>query len=306
MAAARLHSSAAVFFWKMVGITEAGVRSNVWAFLVATLSSVAIAQTTPEGAAQGAADPADATVGAPATPAAQAPEAAAAAEAAPTADAATDEALPPPPGATTTDDTLAAAPSVDASPELAGPDQGLAPQAVTARGPTQGRPLVVRRGFFVDTNLGTFFTVGGNDLYSNAQSYVQLGVGYDLFEFLEVGAHVAFGSNAFNCFAGRLGQDGSCRRSDAFTVTFFDASVAYLFKISDRLYLTPKVVGGWTLLDPEPIEGRTRGINIGAGVGVEYATAMDHFSVGAELLGRYVLGANIPTFAIFPRVKYTF
>ncbi|MDQ3266013.1 MAG: adventurous gliding motility protein CglE [Myxococcota bacterium] len=163
---------------------------------------------------------------------------------------------------------------------------------------------MVRRGFFTDTNLGTFFTLGGNDQYSNAQSYVQLGLGYDLFDFLAVGAHVAFGSNAFNCFAGRVG--GACARSDAFTVTFFDASLTYLHRLGNRFYLTPKVVAGYTLLDPEPVSGQSQGFNLGAGIGVEYATAMDHFSVGADVLGRYVLGANIPTVAIFPRVKYTF
>lgn len=256
---------------------EAGVRRNVWAIAALVLSSGAFAQEASPDAAEVAAQPA--------------PEAPAA-----------DSTPPEPMG----DDALAVAPPVDASPQLAPEGEGLAPQAVVARGPTQGKPLQVRRGFFTDTNLGTFFTVGGNDIYSNAQSYVQLGIGYDLFETIEVGAHVAFGSNAFNCFAGRLGADGSCRRSDAFTVTFFDASVAYLLKMGDRLYLTPKIVAGWTLLDPEPIDGHTRGVNIGGGLGVEYATAMDHFSVGAEVLTRYVLGANIPTFAIFPRVKYTF
>lgn len=259
-------SGAAVLFWKMVGITEAGVSRNVWAIAALIFSTNAWAQQ-PEDA-----EPPVATSG---------------------AEAEEDEAL-------------AVAPPVDASPQLAPESEGLAPQAVVARGPTQGKPLRVRRGFFTDTNLGTFFTLGGNDAYSNAQSYVQLGIGYDLFDTFELGAHVGFGSNAFNCFAGRSGSSGACARSDAFTVTFFDASLGYLFRLTDRLYLTPKVVAGWTLLDPEPIEGHKQGVNVGGGIGVEYATAMDHFSIGADLIGRYVLGANIPTFAIFPRVKYTF
>lgn len=221
---------------------------------------------------------------------------------APADDAAATDTKPtdaPPP------DAVAAAPQSQ-NDLTEGDDTGLPQQAVTARGPTQGRPLVVRRGLFTDTNLGTFFTLGGNDSYSNAQSYVQLGLGYDLFQMFELGAHVGFGSNAFNCFAGRIGQAGPCNQSDAFTVTFFDASVAYLYPLSDRLYLTPKVVGGWTLLDPAPIAGRTKGVNVGAGVGIEYATSMDHFTIGADVLGRYILGANIPTVAIYPRVKYTF
>jgi hypothetical protein len=48
------------------------------------------------------------------------------------------------------------------------------------------------------------------------------------------------------------------------------------------------------------------GANVGGGIGLEYATAMEHFSIGADLVFRYVLNARIPTLALFPRVKYTF
>jgi len=41
-------------------------------------------------------------------------------------------------------------------------------------------------------------------------------------------------------------------------------------------------------------------------VGVEYATSMDHFSVGADVMSRFILGPNILSFAIYPRIKYTF
>ena len=33
---------------------------------------------------------------------------------------------------------------------------------------------------------------------------------------------------------------------------------------------------------------------------------MDHFTIGADVLTRVILGPNILSFAIFPRVKYTF
>ncbi len=275
------------------------MRSNVLKISALVLSMSAGAQSLPAGEESSAAasvQAASVEQGAPAVQGAPAKQASPDGQAAP--------AEQPGPEADPGADALAVAPPPALAPELESAQLGPAPQAVTARGPTQGRPLVVRRGFYTDTNLGTFFTLGGNDQYSNAQSYVQLGLGYDLFDFLAVGAHVAFGSNAFNCFAGRVG--GACARSDAFTVTFFDASLTYLHRLGNRFYLTPKVVAGYTLLDPEPVSGQAQGINVGAGIGVEYATAMDHFSVGADVLGRYVLGANIPTVAIFPRVKYTF
>jgi len=176
--------------------------------------------------------------------------------------------------------------------------------AAEAAVPPHGVPLHVRRGFYTETDIGTFFTLGGNDAYSNPQSYLQLGVGVDLWDRFSLSGHVAFGANAFNCFAGRVGD--LCAQTDAFTLTFFDAQLAYLHPLADRFYLTPKVLAGQTLLDPAPVGDVTQGFNMGLGVGLEYATSMDHFSVVAVLVKNNVLRANIPAFSVFPRVKYTF
>ena len=178
--------------------------------------------------------------------------------------------------------------------------------------PPEGVPLEVRRGFYTETNVGVFWTMGGENTYSNGQPYLQLGVGYDIGSRISVGAHFALGSSAANCFAGYVpGTANQCLLADNFTVMFGDATVAYLVPLAERLYLTPKVAAGITRLDPSPKDavdpsGTTNAFNAGAGVGIEYATSMDHFSVGADLLVRYVFGPNIPTFALFPRVKYTF
>lgn len=183
------------------------------------------------------------------------------------------------------------------------------PAMALAATPPQGVELKVRRGFFTETDIGTFFTLGGNDAYSNAQTYLQLGVGVDITERFELGAHFGLGANAYNCFSGRV--DGVCNTSESFTVTFFDGTLAYLHRLVDRLYLTPKIAAGYTLLDPAPTitssgKGFTRGVNVGAGIGIEYATAMDHFTVGADVLVRFIPVGNILTFTVFPRIKYTF
>jgi len=178
--------------------------------------------------------------------------------------------------------------------------------------PPEGVPLQVRRGFFVETNVGVFWTMGGENTYSNAQPYLQLGVGYDLGERISVGAHFGLGSSAANCFAGYVpGSNNQCLLTENFSVMFGDATVAYLVPLAERLYLTPKVAAGISRLDPSPKDperasAKTNAFNAGAGVGIEYATSMDHFSIGADLLVRYIVGPNIPTFALFPRVKYTF
>ncbi len=187
---------------------------------------------------------------------------------------------------------------------------GLGLGETQAATPPEGVPLRVRRGLFTDIGLGGFMTLGGDDGYSNFQSYVQLGVGYDITNSLELAGHVGFGSNAGNCFSGR-GPDGFCAQSDNFTVTFFDATAAYLFRTASRLFVAPKVAAGWTLLDPaptlsdagEPVAGA---LNLGAGVGLEYAVLLDHFSIGVDFMTRVVLGPNIVSLQLLPRLKYTF
>lgn len=174
--------------------------------------------------------------------------------------------------------------------------------------PPQGVEFKPRRGFFTETNIGAFFTVGGNDYYSNAQTYLQLGVGYDISDVFEVGVSFGLGANAANCFAGRNGRD--CNEPDNFTVSLLNGSLAYNIKLRDRLYVAPKITAGFAMLDPAPVRANgtpiNRALNAGIGFGAEYVTAMDHFSIGLDVMGRYLFAANIPTIAVFPRVKYTF
>jgi len=187
------------------------------------------------------------------------------------------------------------------------------PFVAHAATPPEGVPLKVRRGLFVETGLGAFWTLGGESGYSNAQPYLQLGLGYDLTEHISVGAQFGLGSNSVNCFAGYAPGTQDCRLADSFTLAFGDVTVGYRFPLSERFYLVPRLAAGYTRLDPAPVEvsggSASEAVyapNAGLGLGVEYATSMDHFTIGADLLVRYVLGPDVPTFAVFPRVKYTF
>lgn len=185
----------------------------------------------------------------------------------------------------------------------------------SAAAPQEGVPLQVRRGFFTETDIGGFMTFGGDDGNSLLQAYLQLGVGYDVTDHIELGLHVGIGANAANCFSGRAtsgANAGNCPKSDNFTVTFVDLSFAYLFRATERLFIAPKLIGGVTLLDPSPLPGLSAPSvsvagNVGLAVGVEYATSMEHFTVGVDVvLGRFIIGPNIYSFQFFPRVKYTF
>ncbi len=199
----------------------------------------------------------------------------------------------------------------------------LASSLASAAAPSEGVPLAVRRGFFTETDVGGFVAFGGQDGYSNLTPFLQLGVGYDVLEHLEIGVHVGIGASAQNCFSKRNAK-GDCVPtatastgtsavvlSDNFTVTFVSVSAAYLFQLAERFYIAPKLVGGITLLDPAPVQDASGnlvrfGAHIGAAIGLEYATSMDHFSVGVDVTFRAILGPNIFALQFYPRVKYTF
>ncbi len=187
----------------------------------------------------------------------------------------------------------------------------LVPALASAETPQQGVEREVRRGFFTETDVGVFFTLGGEDAYSNAQTYLQLGIGYDISDRVELGLHFGLGSSAANCFSTRNNAGDCINGSDNFTVSFLDLTAAYLFPVAANFYIAPKLAGGYTTLDPAPVfDGNdnpvTAGPNAGVGIGVEYATSMAHFTVGADVMTRVILGPNILSFAIYPRVKYTF
>lgn len=182
----------------------------------------------------------------------------------------------------------------------------------TSRGavPSEGVVQEVRRGFFTETDIGGFLTVGGRNAYSNLQSYLQLGVGYQLTVadgagLVPLGVHLGIGANGQNCWAGLL-PDGTCSASDSFTLTFVSLSAGYLFRVAEQLYLGPRLLVGGVLLDPEPVSGVRLAASVGGSLSLEYATSMDHFSVGLDVSYRLVLGPRISAIAIHPRVQYTF
>ena len=177
--------------------------------------------------------------------------------------------------------------------------------------PPEGVPLQVRRGFFTETDVGGIFTVGGDNGYSNLQTYLQLGLGYQLTlnegrGIIPIGLHVGIGANAQNCWA-ELTAAQVCTQSDNFTMTFLNVSAGYLHQVVERFYVGGKLLGGFTLLDPDPVgQGGPGGANFGVALSIEYATNMDHFSVGLDLSYRLIIGPNIHALMFYPRVQYTF
>ena len=204
----------------------------------------------------------------------------------------------------------------------------LAPALAEAATPTLGVPTPIRRGFFTETDLGVFFTTGGQGANpSNAQAYLSLGVGYDLLAAgknrLAVGLGFSMGASAGACF-GQI-QDGNegpiCADPgavvnedagegllpDNWSATTVEATIWYGYEVLPRLMVTARGLGGIGLIQPKAFPEHEGAVPLlGGGVGIEYATHFDHFSVGLDLAGKYFLGPNVLGVAIAPRVKYTF
>jgi hypothetical protein len=201
----------------------------------------------------------------------------------------------------------------------------MAPAAARAGAPAAGETQVLRSGFFADVNLGAFATAGGRDAagqstLSSPQAYLQLGLGYDLSRRFSVGASFGLGASAASCFAvvkgGACVFDGARAASadnaaaDNFTVSLFTLQASYRLLFTERLSLQPRLHAGLAALDPAPRRNSASGVSwgfaAGGGLGVEYATRLDHITLGADLSARWVTGAQILALAVYPKVKYTF
>lgn len=200
----------------------------------------------------------------------------------------------------------------------------LLPATAFAAVPPAGVAQEIRSGFYTDVNLGAFFTLGGKNSAgasrpSNAQPYLQLGIGYDIAKNFSLGLGFGLGASASACFGevtatGCKGPDEtgkSVTLPDNFTATTFTAAASYKHFFTERFTLQPRLLLGYSLLSPGPVRD-TNGVEVtggfvaGGSVGVEYATHMDHFSIGADASGQFIVGPNIFAIAIFPKVKYTF
>ncbi len=179
-----------------------------------------------------------------------------------------------------------------------------------------GSPEPIRTGFYAETSLGTFFTLGGGDGYSNVEAFLGIGVGYDIIKELSVSVQFQLAPSAGDCYVVNGAGADQCPQlgSSTFTMLAIDAEVSYRLQVANRVFIPFRAFGGYADFTPVPSTNLAPVTNadawaptFGLATGIEYATHFDHFSIGLEASGRYVLGGlNMIAIAIYPRVKYTF
>ncbi len=195
---------------------------------------------------------------------------------------------------------------------------------------SNGSPEPVRTGFYAETSLGTFFTLGGGDSYSNVEAFLGLGLGYDITRWLAVGLQFQLAPSAGDCYVINSAGNDQCpaQGSSTFTMGALDLVVSGRIEVISRLFIPIRVFGGVADLTPLPNCNMANNAcpvgspaqvpsnaasdvwvpSFGLATGVEYATHFDHFTVGLEVSARYVAPGqlNMLALAIYPRIKYTF
>jgi hypothetical protein len=184
--------------------------------------------------------------------------------------------------------------------------------------PSVGVDPAPRRGIFAETALGAFATLGGSARVSAVQPYLSLTAGRNLGERSALFFSLGIGASGQSCFD--RGQTG-CAAADSFGVTFLEMGASAGTQVAPRTTVSAKVLGGVGIFSPGPfahldgsVPDRVVAPHLGMGVGIDYDTHLDHFSVGIDALTRYSLAnkpdnqgrAAIASVAVMPRIRYVF
>jgi hypothetical protein len=179
--------------------------------------------------------------------------------------------------------------------------------------------FVHQTGFYTMSDLGGFVRFGGwadgeacgfrcvQRPWSNLQPYIGLAMGYDIFDWLAVQG--SFGTG-FVANAAPVALTPNSPRD--FGITFVNVAVVGTLWL-DRFGISGKVFGGGALLQPAPLPDELPlGGNVGAGIGLRWATLLPGVTVGADVNGYAVIAQGggevliIPGLSFAPVIKYVF
>lgn len=212
---------------------------------------------------------------------------------------------------------------VDDEEAYGAPAEEVKPGGATVGETVGGAVGFVRRtGFYTASDLGGFIRFGGwadaqtcfrcvQRPTSNLQPYIGLSVGYDIFDWL--GVQASFGTG-FVANAAPLGDPNGFDHPTPrdYGITFVNLAVLGSFWI-DRFGIVGKVFGGAALLQPPPLpDDSPFGGNVGAGLGVRWATLLNSVTIGIDVNGYLTFApaaggmTMIPSLSFAPVIKYVF
>lgn len=171
--------------------------------------------------------------------------------------------------------------------------------------------FVLQRGFYVSTDLGVFFSLGGVKGYSNIQPYLGLHAGFDVNDFLSLQASV---SGAYVSGNPIIPYESAVAGNPiaSYELLSIGAEVVGAYRPTQRFALEPKVGGGMSRTNPDPnVVDATMSVpkmnpHISAGLDLKYLTLLTDFTAGLSGTFYYVLGPNIPGLGLAFALRYTF
>lgn len=174
-------------------------------------------------------------------------------------------------------------------------------------------------GFYTASDLGGFIRFGGwadgetcgfrcqPRVTSNLQPFIGLAVGYDILDWL--GVQASFGTGFVANAAPVQGTSDSPRD---YGISFINLALTGTLWL-DRFGIVGKVFGGGALLQPAPLPDELPlGGNVGAGLGVRWATLLTDVTIGMDVNGYLAFApaggavAMIPGLSFAPVIKYVF
>lgn len=185
--------------------------------------------------------------------------------------------------------------------------------------------FVLSRGFYVASDLGVFFTLGGARGYSNTAPYLAVKLGYDIGDYFGIQANFSTGYSSGNPVGAQDWPVGDPRGTNNFDATrdygLFNAGLQLVGAVrpTQRFAIEPHVGGGYTFVDPPISQPGSSANNVAkysghaghvvAGFDLKYLTLLTGFTAGLSFNFYGIIGEGgayfIPSLAVGAVVRYT-
>lgn len=190
-------------------------------------------------------------------------------------------------------------------------------QALPDIGKDQLAIFRLQRGAFFSSDLGVFFTLGGQRGYSNVEPYIAVHTGYDVSNYISLQLSLATGYSSGNPLSANDNPNNPnlVGRDPVVNYSMFGVSTEIVGAIrpSQRFAIEPKLGGGLTwitpaLTDPSNPSKKLPGITpqIVGGVDLKYLTLLTDFTAGLSFTAYYMTVPQIVAVSGGAVVRYTF